>query len=72
MSEERFERIEAALESLAVKTNQLAALQLTIANTVEVGLKELLRQSRILLAATENQELRIRKLEGREPGAEGN
>lgn len=59
------EEIEKVLTDITVKINQLAALNLTIAATVDVGLKDLLRNSKILLAATQNQELRIRKLEGR-------
>jgi len=64
-----FEEMEKLMAEIAVKVNQLAALQLTMASTVNVGLQDLLRQSRILLAATENQELRIRRLEGRDDSA---
>lgn len=60
------EELQKIVEEIAVKVNHLAAIQITIASTVETGLKDLLRRSKILLAATENQELRLRKLEGRD------
>jgi len=58
------EELNAIVENLAVKVNQLADLQLSVARLVHGGMKELLAASQNLLESVRLQEQRIRRLEG--------
>lgn len=53
------------VEEIGVKVNTLATLQLTIATTVNEGLRTLLASSNALLVIAQSHENRIERLEGK-------
>lgn len=58
------EELQKALEDIAVKVNTMATLQLTIATTVNEGLRTLLASTDALLQIAKIHENRIQGLEG--------